>query len=193
MIIISNHLFIWQGKKPDLAIPLFVNFSRVSNVHNLNFPGIINKGCILSKLSHVKARYCRYSGYQPGTYLLFTFFVNDNFLREWCQTFGDAVSWACTEWLNDGQPGHRSDTVAARPEIRNRTSLFSNFFWTIYFWKQNNKCRGVSGGFLDIFPLSTKMGWGSQFIITDPVFCIHILVSPGLPNYNTESKVLWGQ
>ena len=55
MIIISNHLFIWQGKKPDLAIPLFVNFSRVSNVYNLNFPGIIKKGYILSKLSHVKA------------------------------------------------------------------------------------------------------------------------------------------
>ena len=74
MIIISNHLFIWQGKKPDLAIPLFVNFSRVSNVYNLNFPGIIKKGYILSKLSHVKAG--------PGAHLLFTFFVNDNFLRE---------------------------------------------------------------------------------------------------------------
>ena len=31
-------------------MPLFVNFSRVSNVYNLNFPGVIKKGDILSKL-----------------------------------------------------------------------------------------------------------------------------------------------
>ena len=74
MIIISNHLFIWQGKKPDLAMPLFVNFSRVSNVYNLNFPGVIKKGDILSKLK--AAASCRLALF------LFTFFVNDNFLGE---------------------------------------------------------------------------------------------------------------
>ena len=115
MIIISNHLFIWQGKKPDLAIPLFVNFSRVSNVYNLNFPGIIKKGYILSKLSYARAGLC--------SMLAFV-----HFLYEWqfpgrgmCQTFGGCGELSCSEWFMMDNQAHRSATAAAKPKIRNRT------------------------------------------------------------------------